>query len=408
MTDRVDIAGVRATDSGRAEQRAVVPESPEERVRIERVVPALDVGGVETLLKIQAREHDRARFELRVCAFWKAGRAAAEIRRAGIEVVELGIDPRIRNPRATALYLAHLRRTRPALVHASVPEADFHASVATRLAGIPCIIDEAGVPSRRPLARLVFSAIHRSSARIVAVSSQLADVLVRDEHAPRERITVIPTCAERESFESPKTRFERKGPLRIVTLGRLVPVKNLEVLVRAIAILARRGTEARLLVAGDGPERATLERVAAEERVTDRVSLLGFHEDRAGLLRDADVYAIPSWSEGCSLSLIEAMAAGVPVIASSVPGNLEVLGSELAAWTAPPDDAAAWADLVGRVAALDDDARRGLGATARAVATDRFSPTAYVRSVEATYAGVMRAGAGARVGRVAKGRRAWS
>jgi glycosyltransferase involved in cell wall biosynthesis len=355
------------------------------RISIERVVPALDVGGVESLLRIHAAEHDRERFELRVCTFWKAGRAAEDVRKLGIPVTEIGVDPRIRNPRATALYLRHLRRTRPALVHATVPEADFHASIAARLAGIPCFVDEAGVPSRRFVGRAVFAALHRSAAGIIAVSSQLRDVLVRDEHAPISKITVVPTCADRASFERPKAHYEREGALRVVALGRLMEIKNYEVLVRAMRRLADRGFDARLEVAGEGPQRATLERLIATEGVGDRVRLLGYHDDRAGLLRGADVYAIPSWSEGCSLSLIEAMAAAVPVIASRVPGNLEVVGPSLAAWTAPPEDPAAWADLLTRIGELDAAERRALGEAGRSLATLRFSPGSYVGTLERLY-----------------------
>lgn len=362
------------------------------RAKVVRVVPVLDFGGVESLLAIQARETDRTRFDLSVCTFWKAGRAAREVEAAGIPVTVLEVDPRVRNVRATWALAKHLSSLKPALAHSSVPEADFHTAFACRLLRIPCVIDEAGIPNRRALGRAMFTAIHRSVARIVTVSSELAEHLVNQEHAPPGKITVIPTCADWASFDDPKNSFEASGrPFRIVAVGRLNPVKNHECLIDALRLLMNDGLEVRLEVAGDGPSRVALEARARAAGLGDRARFLGFHDDRAGLLRHADAYAIPSWSEGCSLSLIEAMASGVPVMASRVRGNLEVLGNDLASWTAPADSPAAWAALIRRMVAATAEERRELSRLGREIATRRFSPTSSVAAVEAVYGSVIEA-----------------
>jgi glycosyltransferase involved in cell wall biosynthesis len=361
------------------------------RARIVRVVPVLDFGGVESLLAIQARANDREHFDLSVCTFWRSGRAARQVEACGIAVTELGVDPRVRNISATWSLARHLRRLKPALAHSSVPEADFHTAIACRLLGIPCIIDEAGMPARSALGRAAYTVLHRSVAQISTVSSELAEYLATHEHAPRRKIRVVPTCADWASFENPKSTFESAPDgFRLVAVGRLNPVKNHECLVAAVRLLARDGLRVQVDIAGDGPSRAALVELARREGVEDRVRFLGFHDDRAGLLRAADAYVLPSWSEGCSLSLIEAMASGVPVMASRVPGNLEVLGEGLAQWTAPPDSPHDWAALIRRMAEATPEERRGLSQAARELARARFSPSSYVRATETMYEEVLR------------------
>jgi glycosyltransferase involved in cell wall biosynthesis len=360
------------------------------RLRVLRLVPVLDFGGVETEIAVQAALHDRSHFDLRVCTFWKAGRVAETIRREGIPVDALDVDPSVRNAKAPWALARYLRRTRPDILHASVPEADFHASLVGKLAGARrVIVDEAGMPARPPSRRLVFAALHRRVDAHLAVSDALRDYLAESEFVPRRRIRVIHSCGGREFFEHPKDDYEVARPrFRVVSVGRLVDVKNKGVLVEAMGHLVKQGANVELVLLGDGPLRASLEARVAELGIGDRVQIAGFVPDLVSALRAADAYALPSHSEGCSLSLIEAMAMALPVIASRVPGNEEVLRGLDPSWLVPPEDAAGWAAAIARLAALSAGSRAGLGRSARDAASARFSPEAYVTALESMYARV--------------------
>jgi glycosyltransferase involved in cell wall biosynthesis len=151
---------------------------------------------------------------------------------------------------------------------------------------------------------------------------------------------------------------ERRSTL--VYIGRLSPEKNVEVLLEAVARLRQRGVELRLLLAGEGPEREALEAVVASRRLGDRVRFLGFQSDTFGLLRRAGAFVLPSRTEGVPMALLEAMAAGVPVVASAVGGIPGVTGGD--ALLVAPGDAGALADALERVltdAALATVLRRG-------------------------------------------------
>jgi glycosyltransferase involved in cell wall biosynthesis len=283
--------------------------------------------------------------------------------------------------------LAYLRRVRPDVVHSSVPEADAHtALIAPLLRGTRVVLDEAGMPGRRGWRRLVFAAMNRSADAIVAVSQALRDYLIRSELVPAARIWVIPSCGDPRFFEAPKTDYSARSPFRVVTVGRLVQVKNKAVLVEALARVAKLPVE--LVIIGDGPLFSELERRAAALGVSSRVSIPGFVPNLLDALRTADAYALPSHSEGCSLSLIEAMAVGLPVIASAVPGNEEVLAGMPRSALVPPMSVEGWAHAIERLVRSSETERAALGEQARRIALERFSPRAYVNALEDVYRSV--------------------
>jgi glycosyltransferase involved in cell wall biosynthesis len=125
---------------------------------------------------------------------------------------------------------------------------------------------------------------------------------------------------------------------RVGFLGRLVMNKGPDTAIRALAMLTRRGVDATLAFAGDGPERTRLARLAIEEAVRERVHFEGFRPDPERWFETIDVLVRPSLTEGMSLGLLEAMAAGVPVVASNVPGNASLVRDGETGLLVPPRD----------------------------------------------------------------------
>jgi len=163
--------------------------------------------------------------------------------------------------------------------------------------------------------------ILRFAARAIAVSDAVAAHL--RSLAPRLPVDVVPNGVDLSRF-----RAEEPVPhdgLRVGFLGRLIPNKGPDVAVLAVAEAVRRGVDASLSLAGDGPERGNLERLAASAGVRGRVHFEGFRPDPETWLRGIDVLVRPSVTEGMPLGVLEAMASGVVVIASDVPGNASLL-----------------------------------------------------------------------------------
>lgn len=182
-----------------------------------------------------------------------------------------------------------------------------------------------------------------------------------------------------------------KGERVVLTIGRLSREKAQADLLRAFSRLADAGA-ARLVVVGDGPERAGLERLASERGLNGRVVFAGQTSDVAPFYAAAHVFALPSHSEGSPYVLLEAMAAGLPVVATSVGGVPEIVADGESALLVAPRDEEALASALGRL--LSDPAlARALASKASGLAATRYAPETQLRSLARLYGEVV---AGAR------------
>jgi glycosyltransferase involved in cell wall biosynthesis len=204
--------------------------------------------------------------------------------------------------------------------------------------------------------------LHRTT--YVCVSPHLAD-LVRAAGVPAERVHVVPNRARSGPAphdDAPRSRW-RERPL-ILSAGRLHPKKGLDVLIRAAAQLRDSGVEFDLVIAGEGSERPALERLVGALALEERVRLPGWVPDVAAFLAEGDLFAMPSHQEGCPLVLLDAMAAGLPVVASDIDGVRDIVTSERLGVLTPPGDPAALAVAIRRLL-RDPGGADALGRAAR-------------------------------------------
>lgn len=245
--------------------------------------------------------------------------------------------------RALGRIVRVLRRERPDIVHTHTAKAGALGRVAAKLAGVPVVVHSfhghvlSGYfsPVGSGLVTLAERLLSRITARIVTLSPQLRDELAHRYHVAREgQFTVLPLGRDLEPF-----RRAERGALRrelglaeedflIGCVGRLVPIKNVPLMVRAFAALARRDRRAHLVVVGDGTERGHVEQTLATEGIADRVHLLGWRRDLPAIYADLDLLANSSQNEGTPLAIIEAFAAGVPVVATAVGGVPDMFPGE--------------------------------------------------------------------------------
>lgn len=357
------------------------------RLRVVRLVPVLDFGGVESRCVLWARFLPRDRFEPRVCTFHGAGKAAGAIREAGVDVDVLGVDPAIRNPRATVALHRYLRAVRPEVVHASIGEANFHAALAGRTARVPRIVlEETGIPGRRVAGRLAYGGLFRTADAVIGVSDATCDYLRREEHVPAARLHRVYNTIDPRFFDALPREAGAVDRLQVVTAGRLVPVKNFAMLMRAFAAVVESFPGARLAIAGDGPERGALESLRRSLGLEAHVELLGFRPDVRPLFAHADLFVLPSLSEGFGLALLEAMASGLPVLATRRGGCAEVVGGLGDRVLLDPEDPEAWTRAILAFARLSPANRLDEGLRARAEA-DRFAPARHFEALAAIYDG---------------------
>jgi glycosyltransferase involved in cell wall biosynthesis len=209
----------------------------------------------------------------------------------------------------------------------------------------------------------------------ICVGAHLAEA-VRARGVAPERVRVVPNAV---ALDGPRARprASDRAPV-IVAGGRLHEKKGFDILVRAVAELRVRGIAAECRIAGDGPERGRLDALIAELGVADQVTLAGWTEDLPGFLAQGAVFAFPSYQEGFPLVLLQAMAAGLPIVSSAIDGPNEMLAQDESGLLVAAGDPRALADAL--VALLADPARAArLGAAARGVVERDFGPEALAR-----------------------------
>ncbi len=315
----------------------------------------------------------------------------------GERLRERGFQPatfRLRGPldlRCLIGLVRLFRRRGVEVVHSHEFALAVYGAAAARIAGATHVITMhggrywAGRWRRRAVLRWAF----RRSSGVVAVSRATRTDLVRTLGLGTDRIEVIPNGTPPRAGRGEAVRgelgVEPDEPL-VVAVGNLYPVKGHAVLLNALGRLRRSDPELSwtLAVAGRGEEEDRLRDRAEEWGIGDRVHFLGFRDDVGDLLAAAQVYAMPSLSEGLPLALLEAMHAGTAIVASGVGGIPEAVTAGREAFLVPPgDDEAMAAGL--RAVLGDPGLRRRLSAAARVRARERFSVGVMTDAYERLY-----------------------
>ena len=360
-------------------------------VRVAHLIESDGPGGAERMLVSVATELQTTGSDTLVIAPARGeGWLARELRGTGVQVELFHLD-RPFSPTFARWLGEVFRRHRVALAHSHEFTMAVYGAWAARRAGIPHLITMhgsryyAGRLRRRIAMRL---AVQVSSA-VVAVSRTLSQHLARDLWIRPSRIATIPNGVRRPLTDAPSTlRAElelQSGDQLVVAVGNLYPVKGHAVLLDALALLAARFPRLHVAIAGRGELEHSLRRRAEELQVSDRFHLLGLRADIANVLAGADVFVLPSLSEGVPLALLEAMLTAKPVVASAVGDVPTVLDGGRAGLLVTPSDAAALAARLEEL--LSHPARaRALSAAAQARATTAYTFDVMMDAYRALYA----------------------
>jgi len=347
------------------------------------VITDLNVGGVPLHLLRLVRAMMLRGYRATVVSLAPCGEVARALREAGATVLSCeasgGWDIRVFHRLADII-----GEVKPDLIHALL----FHANVATRWAG-----DAAGISTDRILCEIqtveverrwhlwVDRLTHEGCRLTIGNSPSVIEHLATRAAIPRDRLRLV-----RGGIDT--TRITNAQPLSRASLGvsadaalwlwvgRLDPVKGLDVLVRAFAGIDRT-RDPQLLLVGDGTERDALQRDIGSLGIGDRVHFFGVRDDVPQLLRTVDGFVFPSRTEGLPNALLEAMAAGLPIVTTDVPGCRDLIEHDRTGLLVPYGDTRALCDT-GNVLLADNDRAVRLAAAARREATTHWN-------IDATY-----------------------
>ena len=324
---------------------------PERSLKVAHVLRTLEIGGAERLVLDLAR-FQRQKQDVESLLVCCAGLGPLEeaVRSYSIPCVSTG-GRGIPHISVVSRLIALFRRERPDIVHTHNFYSHAHGAIAARMTGIPVVHTKHG----RAVASLAWSPalrrrLYRLADRIVVVSSETGESFRRKSGVEAGRVVVIRNGIDFGSYGGPG-REEARASLGIGgsaarvfgSVSRLNPVKDHATMLRAFAAAARDCAGCVLLIVGDGPERAAIERLARELAIEDRVILTGFTNDIPRHLAAMDAFLQPSREEGLSLTILEAAAAGVPVIATPVGGTPEIVSNGETGTLVPVGDVGALA-----------------------------------------------------------------
>lgn len=256
---------------------------------------------------------------------------------------------------ALSAFAADIRGSAASIFHAHLhwPLACKYGIAAASAARVPAIVATAQLHVEIDRAGFVdfqHRMISQLVRRYIAVSHDVANHLVRRFHVPEAKIVVIPNAVDDREVASGLARPAIDWPVAAgrkaaLVLARLEPEKGVDVAIDAIAHVA----DVDLVIAGAGSCRVALDAKATQLGIRHRVHFLGHRDDPASLLARAAVFVLPSHVEGLPLSALEAMAAGVPVVATNIGGTREAVENERTGLLVPPGDSSALSAAIGRV-----------------------------------------------------------
>jgi glycosyltransferase involved in cell wall biosynthesis len=335
---------------------------------------------MEKLLVEFARHSDRQKVDLHFVSLGARGTVADDIEACDWPVAVLEEPPGLRP--GLVMRLARLfRRWGIQVVHTHNTKPLIYAAFAARLAGVARVIHTRHGQRFQATAHetLLFRLAGSLAERVVCVSHDGARLSAAEGLAPRRICTIWNGIdVRRFAFVGP----EPAGP--VVMVGRLSPEKDVETLIRATALAVREYPAFRLEVAGDGPCGPGLRRLADDLGVSAQVRFLGEVRDVPALLARASLFVLPSLTEGISLTLLEAMARGLPVVTTRVGGNPEVVADGVTGLLVPARSAPELAGAMLRVLRCPAEGQR-LGSTGRRRVEQYFDVRRMVADYETHY-----------------------
>ena len=312
--------------------------------KIAQFILSMDVGGAERLVRVLSQRLKKDGMENCVCCFDKIEKYQDEFEKSGVPLRlikrrQCFFDWKIISP-----LLKYIKEENIRLIHAHDLSSLTYAVVAGKLCGTKVIMTEhsrhyVNVSWKRRMEKWLFV---MAADCLVQVSQDLKAASVNRERIPANKIKVIENGVDIDTFKNARPLLLRKiyniddSNYLILSVGRLETIKGHKYLIQAIAEPPLKALPVHLILVGDGSQKTELLKMAEQLGVSDRISFLGSRQDVPELMASCDIFVIPSESEGLPFVLLEAMAAGLPVVATAVGGVPFIIGENERGLLVPP------------------------------------------------------------------------
>ncbi|AKP53018.1 glycosyltransferase [Cyclobacterium amurskyense] len=349
-------------------------------MKILRITTYLDFGGQEKQYISFTNSKNNFKYSYVFASIGKGGYSENDIRQKGFDVKVFNENPSFMNLKFTFILYKWLKKLKPDLVHTAAGEANFHGIIAAKLAGVKFVVaEEIGFPNHSVKARIIFSFLYRFVNRVVCVSNAVKNYLIKLGEISSETGYVIYNPVSK----LPLVKRTFQPYFTIVTVGRLDRVKNQNLLIEAIANF--KNEEIKLIIVGDGPDRKYLEKQIIRFKLENQVLITGFIPDPEHYLAKADLFVLPSISEGFGIAVIEAMQFGIPCLCTNVGGISEFITDAYNGWLFDPNNKNEFQSKLKGILEMDSDLRKKVAFQGMNSVEKRFTELKYVENVENLY-----------------------
>lgn len=359
------------------------------KITVAHVVLSLEIGGMETVIANLSKNIDFDLYRLLIICVFTIGPIGYELRNKGIKVIELPKMPRIISFLYPKALITILRAEKVDVLHCH-SGCWYKAAIAGKFAGVKGIIYTEHGRQMPGYKSTIFldRAVSKITDYVVPVSLDLSKYLKKVVKIEPRKIHEINNGIDTDYF-SPREKDKKllkelcipNNTLIVGNIARLAPVKDHIALIKAFALTEKHCPDMRLLIVGDGSERPNLEKLINELNLSDKIALLGFRRDIKELLA---IFDLSSISEGISITILEAMACGKPIIATDVGGNSEIITEGVSGFLVPAKDIKAMAE---KITLLYDNRsmRESMGRRGREYVVRNFSVQEMTRKYEKLY-----------------------
>ncbi len=338
-----------------------------------QLIENLEIGGLERMAVDLALAHRAAGHRVSVYCLFGGGPLEQDLKRGGIPVVEFHKE-RYARARVVWSMARQLRRDGAEMIHGHNGGVHHFAAAAKRLAGVPACINtrhSAASSTGEPHQERYFRWVEPLTDHVVFVCDWVKQRLEPALNYPPQKCSVILNGIPLDRFlANPASPGSMRPRIRFGTVGRLVPAKGHAVLIDAFSRIAGRLPGSELRIFGHGPLKDELQAQIGRLEMNGRIVLAGPTADTAGVLRDLDVFVFSSLNEGLPLVILEAMAAGLPIVSTRVGGVTEVAPEQLFPWMCEPGNAEAMAEAM--LCAASSTQLAAIGNAARELAAANY------------------------------------
>jgi glycosyltransferase involved in cell wall biosynthesis len=326
------------------------------RLKVIRLIPLLDFGGLESRIKITTEGFKKyyPQMDYEVVVLGQGGEVASILKENGFKIKELGFSVAIPNLLLIITLINYLYKTKPDVIHCSAAEANFHGLIASWITGVPVRIgEEIGLSNHDWKWRIVFKLIFPLSTKVISISEAVKNHLVIMQEVKAKKVHVLynpisenlgscNNCVKQTTVVSSPVNSSSKvdSPFIFIVVCRLVKIKNIEFLIQSFdSLFYEKGvSEIQLWIVGDGDEMENCKDLVNRLNLQDYVLFFGYQKDVTTLLKVSNVFVLPSFSEGFSNALIEAMSLELIGIVTKIGGPSEIIKDKQTGYLIDPYD----------------------------------------------------------------------